>query len=63
MFEEEHGYPIWLGNQETVENGVRYVYEKSWDKSAGEVPWRSSSSRMVVIGARSLVRALRSVHR
>jgi hypothetical protein len=40
MFEEEHGYPIWLGNQETVENGVRYVYEKSWDKSAGEVVYK-----------------------
>lgn len=36
-FEQDNGYPMWLGNQETLENGVRYVYEKSWDKSAGEI--------------------------
>jgi hypothetical protein len=36
-FEDENGYPMWLGNQEKVENGVRYVYEKKWDKSAGEI--------------------------
>lgn len=24
-------YPYWIGTQERIENGVRYVYEKKWD--------------------------------
>lgn len=26
-----YDYPDWIGTQERIENGVRYVYEKQWD--------------------------------
>ena len=30
-------YPYWIGTQEKIENGVRYVYEKQWvDKGNGD---------------------------
>ncbi|MEA4815226.1 MAG: M56 family metallopeptidase [Oscillospiraceae bacterium] len=30
-------YPIWIGNREKLENGVRYVYQVSYDKTATEI--------------------------
>lgn len=30
-------YPMWIGNREALENGVRYVYEKSYDQEAHEI--------------------------
>ena len=33
----EKGYPYWLGTRETIEDGVRYIYETSIDKTTGDV--------------------------
>lgn len=30
-------YPMWIGNREALENGVRYVYEMSYNKEAHEI--------------------------
>jgi len=30
-------YPMWIGNREVLENGVRYVYETSYHKEAHEI--------------------------
>ncbi|MEA4954471.1 MAG: M56 family metallopeptidase [Pseudoflavonifractor sp.] len=30
-------YPMWIGNRETLENGVRYVYEMSYNKEGHEI--------------------------
>ena len=30
-------YPMWIGNREALENGVRYVYEKTYNKAAHEI--------------------------
>ncbi len=35
-------YPDWIGNLERIENGVRYVYEMSLDKKAGEIIYTKS---------------------
>ena len=30
-------YTMWIGNREALENGVRYVYEKTYNKAAHEI--------------------------
>lgn len=30
-------YPHWIGNQEKIENGIRYVYEMSYDKENNQI--------------------------
>lgn len=30
-------YPMWIGNREVLENGIRYVYEMSYNKEAHEI--------------------------
>lgn len=37
-----YGYPYWIGNLEKLEDGVRYVYEMSLDKKAGEIIYTKS---------------------
>lgn len=37
-----YGYPYWIGNLERLEDGVRYVYEMSLDKKAGEIIYTKS---------------------
>lgn len=30
-------YPMWIGNREALENGIRYVYEMSYNKEENEI--------------------------
>lgn len=30
-------YPYWVGNREIIENDIRYVYQKDYDKSSKKI--------------------------